>query len=64
MRRLPCRREVLQVLPNLQVIGTGALSSADLLVLDAFAEKIGDQIWRLDPDHILTAEGAGAARVN
>jgi hypothetical protein len=52
-------RQVIRVNPNLEVTAIGPLSSADVLLLDTFAENTGDQVWRLDPPRILDAEAAG-----
>ncbi|MFI5378477.1 MAG: helicase-associated domain-containing protein [Tepidisphaerales bacterium] len=52
-------RKILDVLPNLDVVASGPLSPADRLLLDAFAEKTGDHVWRLDRDHILCSVAEG-----
>lgn len=44
---------------DLNVVATGPLSSADVLLLDTFADRTGDRIWRLDPARFLDAEAAG-----
>lgn len=55
----PDVRQVLNVLPNLDVVATAPLSPADRMLLEAFAEKTGDHVWRLDRDRILCAVAEG-----
>lgn len=52
-------RQVISVQPNLEIIAVGPLSAADVLMLDTFAEKNGQNVWRLDPERILDAEASG-----
>lgn len=53
------KRSVLNVLPNLDVVATVPLSPADRMLLEAFAEKTGDYVWRLDRDRMLSALADG-----
>jgi hypothetical protein len=55
----PPIRQVLEVLENLELAAIGPLAPADVLMLDAFAERTGDKTWRLDPERILSAEASG-----
>ena len=49
-------RPVLRVLPNLEVAAIGAeLEQGDRLALDAYAIKVSDLVWRLDPGNLLAA---------
>jgi len=48
--------QTLRVLPNLEIVALGSsLNIADALVLDLYAQRISDQIWRLDLERLLTA---------
>ncbi len=48
--------QTLRVLPNLEIVASGSgLNISDALVLDLYAQKISDQMWRLDLDQLLTA---------
>jgi len=48
--------QTLRVLPNLEIVASGTgLNISDALVLDLYAQKISDQIWRLDLERLLTA---------
>lgn len=48
--------QTLRVLPNLEIVASGiGLNISDALVLDLYAQRIADQIWRLDSDKLLTA---------
>lgn len=50
----------LQVLPNLDIVLVGKDSDpADLLVLDRFAERTSDSVWRLERAKILAAVEGG-----
>jgi hypothetical protein len=53
-------RAVLQVLPNLEIAVTrGPLEPADELLLDHYAQKVSDAVWKLEPDRLLEAMEAG-----
>lgn len=53
-------RTVLRVLPNLEVVATGAeLEQGDRLALDAYATKVSDFVWRLDRGRLLAAVEEG-----
>lgn len=52
-------RRILQVLPNLDVVCTGELSRGDSLLLDTFAERDSDAVWKLDRARMLEATEAG-----
>jgi hypothetical protein len=48
--------QILMVLPNLEIVASGSgLNISDALVLDLYAQKISDEMWRLDSDRLLTA---------
>ena len=50
----------LQVLPTRDVVSTAAVPDpADVLVLDAFAVRTSERVWRLDRDRILLTAQAG-----
>lgn len=56
----------LKVLPTLEVImSSGALPSADVLLLEKFARKTGDRVWKLDRERVLSAleEGGTVAEL-
>jgi hypothetical protein len=53
-------RPVLQVLPNLEIVASGEdLISGDALVLDLYAEKVSDVVWRLDRQKLFAAQENG-----
>lgn len=53
-------RRVLQVLANLDVVRTGdELSPGDALLLDTFAERASDAVWKLDRAKMLEAAENG-----
>jgi hypothetical protein len=54
------RKQVLRVLPNLEVAATGSdLEQSDRLALDAYATPVSDFVWRLDSAKLLAAIEAG-----
>jgi hypothetical protein len=56
----PARTETgLKVLDNLDVVVTGALTPAQTLLLDAFAERVSDRAWSLTTHRALAAIEAG-----
>lgn len=51
---------LLRVLPNLEVAAIGApLEPADAMLLDSYAEKASDAVWKLDQTRLLEALEAG-----
>ena len=53
-------REVLRVLPNLEIAAIGAeLEPGDRLALDAYAVRASDLVWRLEAGKLLAATEAG-----
>lgn len=49
----------LRVLANLEVVAMRTLPVADTLVLEAYAKRTGDTVWRLRRDRYLAAVAAG-----
>jgi hypothetical protein len=49
----------LKVLPNLDVVATGALSAGDQLVLSAYAEHTADRVWTISAASLLRAINTG-----
>jgi hypothetical protein len=49
----------LKVLPNLDVVATGALSSGDQLVLAGYAEHTADRVWTVSAASLLRAINTG-----
>jgi hypothetical protein len=49
----------LQVLPNLDVVALADLPPAERMLLDAFATRAGDQVWRLSRDGLHAALDGG-----
>jgi hypothetical protein len=53
-------KQVLKVLPNLEIVAPlDSLNPADTFLLDSYAEKISDVVWKLDQDRLLSALEAG-----
>ncbi len=53
-------RSVFRVLPNLEIAATGEpLTPADTIMLDVYAQKISDAVWRLEVAKLLNAVEAG-----
>jgi hypothetical protein len=52
-------RKVVRVEPDLRVVAIAPLSTADELLLETFAEKTGEGVWRIDPFRILDAHSSG-----
>ncbi len=49
--------QILQVLPNMDIVATGPLPPADALFLEQIAEQTSDAVWKLDREKLLkTAE--------
>lgn len=51
--------EGLKVLPNLDIVATGALSAGDQLVLSGYAERTADRVWTVSAASLLTAISTG-----
>lgn len=51
--------EQLKVLPNLDIVATGALSAGDQLVLSSYAERTADRVWTVSAASLLTAISTG-----
>lgn len=49
----------LKVLSNLDVVATGAPTTADELLLSAYAERTADRVWAVSADSLLRAVDAG-----
>ena len=49
----------LKVLPNLDVVATGALSAGDQLLLSTFAEHTADRVWSISAASLLAAINTG-----
>jgi hypothetical protein len=49
----------LKVLPNLDIVATGALSAGDQLVLSGYAEHTADRVWTISAASLLTAINTG-----
>lgn len=52
-------QRVLKILPNLDVVATGTLSSGDQMLLSAYAEHTGDRVWTVSAASLLSALNAG-----
>ena len=53
-------KAVLRVLPNLEIAAVGEeLEQADRLALDAYALRVSDRVWRLQPAGLLAATEEG-----
>ncbi|MCC8998663.1 MAG: helicase-associated domain-containing protein, partial [Candidatus Contendobacter sp.] len=51
---------LLRVLPNLEIAAIGArLEPADAMLLDSYAEKVSDAVWKLEQGRLLEALEAG-----
>jgi hypothetical protein len=49
----------LRVLPNLEVVAVASLPVADAIVLETYAERVGDAVWRLRRDKYLASIASG-----
>lgn len=49
----------LRVLPSLEVVAVASLPVADAIVLETYAERVGDAVWRLRRDKYLAAIASG-----
>ena len=55
-------RPVLQVLPNQEIVAVSdSLNVSDVLVLDLYAQKVSDVVWRLDLPKLLKAAAEGSS---
>ncbi len=52
-------KAVLKVLPNRDVVATGTISTADRLMLDAYATATSERVWPVETAGLLTAINAG-----
>lgn len=53
---VPVQKELLKALPNLELVGIAStLSSGDVLMLDTYASRVSDVVWRLDQEKLLDA---------
>ena len=56
----PEQRDVLRVLPNLDIVGIGeGLDAGDRLLLDSFSIHSSDSVWQLNQAKLLTASEQG-----
>ena len=53
------QKQVLRILPNLEVVAVQPLSRADRLFLDAFLHPISDVVWQLEQAKLLDAIAQG-----
>lgn len=53
------QKQVLRVLPNLEVVAVQHLSRADRLMLDSFLKPVSDSVWQLDSSKVLDAIAQG-----
>lgn len=55
----PTPKQILRILPNLEVVAVGELSRADRLLLNSFLESVSDVVWKLDQARLLDAIAQG-----
>lgn len=55
----PTPKQILRVLPNLEVVALGELTRADRLLLNSFLESVSDVVWKLDQAKVLDAIAQG-----
>jgi hypothetical protein len=55
----PTSKQVLRVLPNLEVVAVSELSRADRLLLNSFLVSVSDVVWKLDQAKLLDAIAQG-----
>jgi len=55
----PTPKQILRVLPNLEVVAVGELSRADRLLLNSFLESASDVVWKLNQTTLLDAIAQG-----
>jgi hypothetical protein len=51
--------QILQALPNMDIVATGPLPPADALFLEQIAEQTSDAVWKLDREKLLKTAEAG-----
>jgi Helicase conserved C-terminal domain len=57
---VPQARSQVRVLPNLEVVAAGdPLAQGEVLMLDLYAEKVSDAVWRLTRQQLLDAHAQG-----
>lgn len=52
-------KQVLRILPNLEVVAVQPLNRADRLLLDSFLQPVSDVVWQLDQGKLLEAISQG-----
>jgi len=55
----PTPKQVLRILPNLEVVAVQQLTRADRLMLDSFLLSISDSVWQLEQGKLLDAIAQG-----
>lgn len=55
----PTPKQILRVLPNLEVVAVSEVSRADRLLLNSFLESVSDVVWKLDQAKLLDAIAQG-----
>ena len=55
----PTQKQVLRILPNLEVVAVSELSRADRLMLNSFLASVSDVVWKLDQAKLLDAIAQG-----
>lgn len=55
----PPAKQILRVLPNLEVVAVSELSHADRLLLNSFLVSVSDVVWKLDQAKLLDAIAQG-----
>ena len=51
---VPKQRALLRILPNLEIVASGAaLSSTDIFLLDSYTKRKSDAVWQLNQDKLL-----------
>lgn len=53
------QKQVLRILPNLEVVAVSQLARADRLMLDSFLEAVSDVVWKFDQSKLLDAIAQG-----
>ncbi|MEP0820652.1 MULTISPECIES: helicase-associated domain-containing protein [Trichocoleus] len=56
---VPMQKQVLRILPNLEVVAVSELSRADRLMLNSFLASVSDVVWKLDQAKLLDAIAQG-----
>jgi hypothetical protein len=55
----PVDARLLKVLPNLDIVATGNVHTADRLILSAYAKQTADHVWTVSATSLLTAVDGG-----